>query len=68
MLDGDLSQRSKRPRLVEHALGQIGMHTHALPLAVAERARLVPDRIRDTQPPEIVDESRSLQHARLVLR
>jgi hypothetical protein len=68
MLDGDLRQRSKRPRLVEHALGQIGVHAHALPLAQAERARLVPDRIRDAEAAEIVHQSGPPQRSLLVLR
>ena len=66
MLDGDLGQRGKRPRLVKHAFGQIGMHAHALPLAVAERAWLVPDRIRDAEATEIVHESGPPQYSLLV--
>src|SRR3954451_20348947 len=39
------------------------MHAYALELSGAERARLVPDRVRDAQATEIVDEARSAQRA-----
>ena len=41
------------------------MQAHALPLAGAERALLVPDRIRDAEPAEVVDEPRAPQHLRV---
>ncbi len=67
MLHGDRAQRRQRLGLVQHALGQVGMHPHPLPLAGAERPGLVPDRVRDSQPAEVVDEPRATQRARLAL-
>ena len=37
------------------------MDAHALPLAGAERPALVPDRVRDPEPAEVVDEARPAQ-------
>jgi hypothetical protein len=67
MLDCDRPERRERRRLVQHPLGQVRVQPHPLPLAGSQRARLVPDRVRDTQAPEVVDERGAPQQARLVL-
>ena len=67
VLDGDLRERRERRRLMEHPLGQIGVQSDPLPLADAQRARLVPDRVRHAESPEIVHEPGSAQHLRFVL-
>ena len=43
------AERRQRLGLVQHALGQVGVQAHALPLAGAERPALVPDRVRDSR-------------------
>ena len=43
------------------------MDAHALPLAGAERPALVPDRVRDPEPAEVVDEARPAQRTHLSL-
>ena len=43
------------------------MHAHALPLAGAERPALVPDRVRDAEPAEVVDEPGAAQRAHVVV-
>jgi hypothetical protein len=55
MLDRDRSEGREGSGLPEHALGEVRVETDALPLAGAERSLLVPDRIRDAQPAEIVE-------------
>ncbi len=65
MLHRDRAQRRELVRLVEHALGQVGVEPDALPLAGAERAGLVPDRVRDAEPAEVVDEPRATKRADL---
>ena len=55
-LHDDLSQRRERFRLPQHALGQVRVQPHPLPLARSERPGLVPDRVRDAEPSEAVDE------------
>ena len=57
VLHGDGAQRRERLRLVEHALGQVGVDPHALPLAGAERAALVPDGVRHPQAPQALYET-----------
>ena len=42
---------------MEHPLGEIRMHAHPLPLARSERPALVPDRVRDAEPAEVVHEA-----------
>ena len=54
MLHGDRAERRERGRLLQHALGEVRVQPHPLPLAGAERPRLVPDRVRDAEPPEVV--------------
>ena len=44
-----------------------GWIAHALPLAGAERPALVPDRVRDPQPAEVVHEARAAQRAHRAL-
>ena len=41
------------------------MQAHALPLAGPSGPRLVPDRVRDAEPPEVVDQPGAAQRARL---
>ena len=48
---------AKRGQLVKHALGQIRVHPDPFPLAGAQRTGLVPDRVRHTQPAEVVHDS-----------
>ena len=57
---------AERLGLVQHAIGQVGMQAHALPLAGAERAALVPDRVRDPETAEVVHEPGAAQRRRLV--
>ena len=64
MLHGDRAERRERRRLVQHPLGQVGVQADPLPLAGAERPRLVPDRVRDAQPAEAVDEPGAPQRRR----
>ena len=54
MLDGDGRQRRERLGLAQHALRDVRVQPDALPLAGAERAGLVPDRVRDAEPAEVV--------------
>src|SRR6266567_5344499 len=68
MGDCDPGQRRECLRLVEHSLGQVGVEAYALPLAGAERAGLVPDRVRDSESTEVVDEPCASQHPHLWLR
>jgi len=67
LLDGDAAERGERLGLVEHALGHVGMHAHALPLAGAERAGLVPDRVRHAEATEVVHEAGAAHGADLAL-
>ena len=55
-LNRELTQRGEPFRLAQHAQGQVRVQSHPLPLAGPERARLVPDRVRDTEPSEAVDQ------------
>ncbi len=61
--DRDRAQRRERLGLLEHALGQVGVQAHPLPFAGAERPRLVPDRVRDPQPAEVVNQPGTAQRA-----
>src|SRR5919198_1121219 len=56
VLDGDRAERGERGRLVQHALGQVRLHAHPLPLAGAQRAALVEDRVGYAEPAEVVYE------------
>ncbi len=47
--------------MVQHSLGQVGVDAYAFPLAGAKRAGLVPDRVGDPEPAEVVDERRAPQ-------
>jgi len=38
------------------------MEAHALPLASAEWAALVPDRVRESEPPEVVHQAGAAEH------
>ena len=42
MLHGDRAERRERRRLLQHPLGEVRVHPHALPLAGAERAAACP--------------------------
>ena len=66
--DRDRGERRERVGLVEHPFGQVRVDAHALPLAGAERAGLVPDRVGDAEPAEVVDEPRAPQRPHLGLR
>src|SRR5215210_5844853 len=67
VLDGDAAERREGFGLVEHALGDVGMHAHALPLAGTERAGLVPDRVRHAEAAEAVHEAGAAHGADLAL-
>ena len=67
VLHGDRAQRRQGLGLVQHALGDVGVHAHPLPFAGAQRAGLVPDRVRDPQPPEVVHVARAPQRPHLAL-
>ena len=56
VLDGDRPERGEGGREGQHPLGQVGMQADPLELGRGERASLVPDRVRDAEPPEVVDE------------
>ena len=68
LLHDDPGQRGEGIGLLEHPLGVVGVQPHPFPLAGAERAGLVPDRVGDTQPPELVHEPGSVQRRHLVAR
>ena len=68
MLHRDRAEWRQRLGLVQHPLGQIRMHPHALQLARAEWPALVPDRVRDAEPSEIVNETRATQRPQRVVR
>ena len=55
MLDRDRPQGRQRLRLVQHPLGQVRVESDPLPFARAERTGLVPDRIRDPEPANVMD-------------
>ena len=61
------AERRQRGRLLQHPLGQVGLHPHPLPLAGAERPALVPDRVRDTEPPEVVHQPGPPQRSVIVV-
>ena len=67
MLDGDACERRKGGRLPKHPLGQVRLQAQAFPLACAERAALVPDRVRHAEPAEVVDQPGPSQQPHLVL-
>ena len=52
-------QRSEGGRLSEHSFREVRMHPNPLPLAGAERASLVPDRVRDAESSEALDQRSS---------
>ena len=68
MLHRHCCQRREGRRLVQHPLGQIRVHPHPLPLARTERPRLVPNRIRDAETAQIMDERRPSKHDDIVCR
>src|SRR5436190_1665760 len=53
VLHRDAREGRQRGRLPEHPLGQVRLEAQALPLAGAERAALVPDRIRHAESAEV---------------
>ena len=66
-LNGDRPERSERPGLMEHPLGQMRVHADAFPLSSAQRAGAVPNRVRHPQPAEAVDEARATKRSHLGL-
>ena len=56
-LHRDGAQRRQGGRLLQHALGEIGVHPYALPLARAQRSALVPDGVRHPQAPEALNQT-----------
>ncbi len=68
MLDGDRANRRQRRGERKHPLAQVGVQADTLDLRRAERSRLVPDRVRNTQPPEIVNIRGPSQKRRLLRR
>ena len=63
MLHRDRAERRERGGLMQHALGEVRLHAHAFPLAGAERPGLVPDRIGDAEPAEVVHQAGAAQRA-----
>jgi hypothetical protein len=68
VLHDDRAERRQRGRLLQDALGDVRLHPHALPLARAERTRLVQDGVRDPQPAKPVEQTRMAQRADLCCR
>jgi len=68
VLHGDAAQRGQRLGLLEHPFGEVRVHTHALPLSRPKRTALVPDRVRDTEAAEVVDEPGPAQRVNLGAR
>src|SRR5262249_42344865 len=52
----DRAERRQRLREMKHALGQVRVEADTLPFTGPERAGLVPDRIRDAEAAQVVDE------------
>src|SRR5687768_17346914 len=61
VLHDNARNRSERPRLAEHSFGDVRLEPNALPLAGAERATLVPDRVGNSEPAEAVHQTRLTQ-------
>jgi len=59
VLDGDGAQRGEERRLAQHALGEVRVQPHPLPLPRAERAGFVPDGVRDAEPADVVHQARA---------
>ena len=57
VLDCDRAQRRQRGGLLQHPLGEIRVEPQPLPFAGAQGAALVPDRVRDPEAAEVVDEA-----------
>ena len=64
VLHRDRAERRQRVGLLQHPLGEVRVHAHPLPLAGAERPALVPDRVGDAEPAEVVHEAGPAQRAR----
>ena len=64
LLHDDPGQRGERVGLLEHPLGVVRVQADPFPLAGAERAGLVPDRVGDAQPAELVHEPGAMQRPR----
>ena len=67
-LHRDLAERRQRSRLPQHALGQVGRHPDPLPVAGAQRPRLVQDRVRHAEPAVAVDKAGPAQQVCLLRR
>jgi hypothetical protein len=61
MTSRNLASCRKMVNSRQHPLGQVRVHADALPFHSAERARLVPDGVRDSEPPEVVEQPSSPQ-------
>ena len=68
VLHRDPCEWCERRRLLQHPLGEVRVHAYSLPFAGAERAPLVPDRVRHAETTEVVDQSGSVQGANLIIR
>jgi hypothetical protein len=61
------AERRERGRRRQHALRDVGVEPHALPLRRRQRPLLVPDAVRDAQTAEVVDEGGAPQEDGLAL-
>src|SRR5262249_2013378 len=68
MLRREGADRSQRAYTGKHALGVVWMETHSLPLRLGQRSRLVPNRVGDAEPAEIVQRAGPPWGAPLALR
>ena len=63
---GDLAAAAERAHPGQHAVRQVGVQADPFGLGFRQRAWLVPDRVGDAQPAEVMDERRAPQRAHLV--
>ena len=68
MLDRDGAERGERGGLLQHSFGHVGLQADAFPLAGAERAGLVEDRVGDAEATEAVHEAGSAKRREIVTR
>ena len=67
MLDGDGAERGEDRRLLQHAQREVRGHADAFPLAGAQGAGLVPDRVGHAEPAEVVDDRGASQRGRVLV-
>ena len=67
VLHRDAGEWFERRRLLKHPLGEVGVHAHSFPFAGSEWAALVPDRVRNAEPAEVVHQARPIQQLHLIV-